>query len=237
MTALTRAPIGVIRAVPESWRMYRRLVEELAALAQASGVRPRPRRGRQHRARCQRARPRRVLLAPSRPHAGPSPGARGAARATRCGSGSASACPRRCSSPSTPRSGRTPTARLGEARLSRPVSSTPAREVWRCLHRYRVRYALGVVCLATATALSLAIPWTVKQAIDALHAGRAPPRWAGTVGLIVLCAAGNGVARLASRFAIAGGSQHVAARSPGPLCTPRCRPSRRRLSRDSPRAT
>ena len=38
MTALTRAPIGVIRSVPESWRMYRRLVEELAALAQASGV-------------------------------------------------------------------------------------------------------------------------------------------------------------------------------------------------------
>jgi 2-dehydropantoate 2-reductase len=42
MTALTRVPIGVIRSVPESWRMYRRLVEELAALAQASGVRLAP---------------------------------------------------------------------------------------------------------------------------------------------------------------------------------------------------
>jgi 2-dehydropantoate 2-reductase len=39
LTALTRAPIGVIRAVPETWRMYRAIVEELAALAQASGVR------------------------------------------------------------------------------------------------------------------------------------------------------------------------------------------------------
>jgi 2-dehydropantoate 2-reductase len=39
MTALSRAPIGAIRAVPESWRMYRAIVEELAALAHASGVR------------------------------------------------------------------------------------------------------------------------------------------------------------------------------------------------------
>ena len=38
MTALSRAPIGVIRAVPESRLMYRRIVEELAALAAASGV-------------------------------------------------------------------------------------------------------------------------------------------------------------------------------------------------------
>src|SRR5204862_752053 len=38
MTALARAPIGVIRAVPESRLMYRRIVEELAALARAGGV-------------------------------------------------------------------------------------------------------------------------------------------------------------------------------------------------------
>jgi 2-dehydropantoate 2-reductase len=39
MTALVRAPIGVIRGVPETWRMYRAIVEELAALARAAGVR------------------------------------------------------------------------------------------------------------------------------------------------------------------------------------------------------
>jgi ketopantoate reductase len=39
MTALTRAPIGVIRAVLETWRMYRAIVEELAAVARAEGVR------------------------------------------------------------------------------------------------------------------------------------------------------------------------------------------------------
>ncbi len=37
-TALTRAPIGVIRAVPETWGMYRMIVEELAAVAEAGGV-------------------------------------------------------------------------------------------------------------------------------------------------------------------------------------------------------
>jgi 2-dehydropantoate 2-reductase len=38
MTALSRVPIGVIRAVPESRLMYRHIVEELTALASASGV-------------------------------------------------------------------------------------------------------------------------------------------------------------------------------------------------------
>jgi 2-dehydropantoate 2-reductase len=37
-TALTRAPIGVIRDTPETWRLYRRIVEELAAVARAAGV-------------------------------------------------------------------------------------------------------------------------------------------------------------------------------------------------------
>ncbi len=61
------------------------------------------------------------------------------------------------------------------------------------------------------TTLSLAIPWTVKQAIDALQTrGRAAPLGA-YVALILGCATGNGVARLASRFAIAGAAQHVGA--------------------------
>jgi 2-dehydropantoate 2-reductase len=38
MTALTRAPAGVVRETPESWRMYRLILEELAALARAAGV-------------------------------------------------------------------------------------------------------------------------------------------------------------------------------------------------------
>jgi 2-dehydropantoate 2-reductase len=38
MTAVTRCPVGVVRETPESWRMYRLIVEELAALARAAGV-------------------------------------------------------------------------------------------------------------------------------------------------------------------------------------------------------
>jgi 2-dehydropantoate 2-reductase len=38
MTALTRSPSGVLRAIPECWSMYRALVEEMAALGRAEGV-------------------------------------------------------------------------------------------------------------------------------------------------------------------------------------------------------
>jgi ATP-binding cassette subfamily B protein len=67
------------------------------------------------------------------------------------------------------------------------------------------------VCLAAGTALSLAIPWTVKQAIDALRTDGAATPLGWYVGVILLCAVGNGIARLASRFAIAGAAQRVAA--------------------------
>ena len=42
MTALTRCPIGVIRAIPETRRMYRLILEELAAVAKATGIDLRP---------------------------------------------------------------------------------------------------------------------------------------------------------------------------------------------------
>jgi 2-dehydropantoate 2-reductase len=38
LTALTRCPSGVLRAVPETWRLYRVILEELAALARAAGL-------------------------------------------------------------------------------------------------------------------------------------------------------------------------------------------------------
>ncbi|HXU91132.1 MAG TPA: 2-dehydropantoate 2-reductase [Methylomirabilota bacterium] len=38
MTALSRCPAGVLRETPESWRMYRLILEELAAVARAAGV-------------------------------------------------------------------------------------------------------------------------------------------------------------------------------------------------------
>lgn len=38
MTCLTRCPRGVLTAIPETWRMYRTILEELAMLASAAGV-------------------------------------------------------------------------------------------------------------------------------------------------------------------------------------------------------
>lgn len=38
MTATVRLPLGAIRSVPESWAMYRRIVEEVAAVGRAEGV-------------------------------------------------------------------------------------------------------------------------------------------------------------------------------------------------------
>jgi 2-dehydropantoate 2-reductase len=38
LTALTRCPSGVVRETPETWRMYRLILEELAAVARAHGV-------------------------------------------------------------------------------------------------------------------------------------------------------------------------------------------------------
>lgn len=61
-----------------------------------------------------------------------------------------------------------------------------------------------------ATLLSLAIPRTVQRAIEALEADPAAPvgRYAA---LILLLAVLNGLARLASRFAVIGGAQRVEA--------------------------
>jgi len=70
---------------------------------------------------------------------------------------------------------------------------------------------VGLAALAAATAMSLAIPWTVKQAIDALQSRGRDAALGGYVAVILACAAGNGVARLLSRFAIAGAAQYVAA--------------------------
>ena len=85
---------------------------------------------------------------------------------------------------------------------------SPARRLWAYLNRYRGRYAVGILCLIAATGISLCIPWTIKNAIDALgHEGGASlPRY---VVIILLLAAANGAARMGSRFAMLGAGQWV----------------------------
>ena len=77
------------------------------------------------------------------------------------------------------------------------------------LLRYRLRYLGGAGCLLLATLLSISIPWTVKRAVDALERDGAAAHLGPFVLLILALAAGHGVARLGSRFAILGAGQWV----------------------------
>jgi ATP-binding cassette subfamily B protein len=85
---------------------------------------------------------------------------------------------------------------------------SPARRLWAYLDRYRGRYAAGVLCLTAATGVALCIPWTIKNAIDALgHEGGAP--LLRYVAIILLLAATHGAARMGSRFIMLGAGQWV----------------------------
>ncbi len=77
------------------------------------------------------------------------------------------------------------------------------------LRPYAPRYALGFGFLVLASVSALAIPWTVKLAIEALQARADAARLPWYVLLIVLLAAAHGLVRLGSRFAILGGGQMV----------------------------
>ena len=85
----------------------------------------------------------------------------------------------------------------------------PARILFQHLRPYARRYALGFGCLALATLCALAIPWTLKRAIEALQAGSPVGELQRYVLLILALAAAHGLVRLGSRFAILGGSQAV----------------------------
>jgi ATP-binding cassette, subfamily B, multidrug efflux pump len=70
---------------------------------------------------------------------------------------------------------------------------------------------LGALCLAGATGFSLAIPWTVKHAIDALAREGAAAPLGGYVAVILALAAAHWLTRLGSRFATIGAAQRVEA--------------------------
>jgi ATP-binding cassette, subfamily B, multidrug efflux pump len=79
----------------------------------------------------------------------------------------------------------------------------------RYVARYRTRYVAGWMCLLSGTACSLAIPWTIKQAIEALERDAAGAPLTGFVATIVALAVLNGLVRLGSRIAIIGGAQRI----------------------------
>ena len=74
---------------------------------------------------------------------------------------------------------------------------------------YARRYFLGFLCLVLASLFSLAIPWTVKRAIEALEAGSSAAELRNFVVLILALAVAHGLVKLGSRLTILGGSQSV----------------------------
>jgi len=66
-----------------------------------------------------------------------------------------------------------------------------------------------MVCLLLAAAFSLSIPWTVKSAVDALGRHGRDAVLGPYVLIILILAAGHGLARLGSRFTILGAGQWV----------------------------
>jgi ATP-binding cassette, subfamily B, multidrug efflux pump len=86
---------------------------------------------------------------------------------------------------------------------------SPVRRFLRYLRPYRARYAGGLACLLLATGFSLAIPWTVKEAVDALTAGANQRSLAPYAAVILGLALLHGVARLGSRFSMIGAGQWI----------------------------
>jgi ATP-binding cassette subfamily B protein len=85
----------------------------------------------------------------------------------------------------------------------------PLRAAARYVARYRMRYLAGAACLLAGTGLSLAIPWTIKQAIDALERDAASAPLSRFVAAIAALAILNGLVRLGSRLCIIGAAQKI----------------------------
>jgi ATP-binding cassette, subfamily B, multidrug efflux pump len=86
---------------------------------------------------------------------------------------------------------------------------SPYRALWQYVRRHRWRYVAGAGCLLAASGFSLAIPWMVKNAIEALSTAGGDVPLSRYVALIVLLAVAHATVRLGSRFAILGGGQRV----------------------------
>jgi ATP-binding cassette subfamily B multidrug efflux pump len=84
-----------------------------------------------------------------------------------------------------------------------------ARRFLGYLRPYLARYLAGLACLVLATTFSLAIPWTVKHAVDGMTAGADHGLLVASAGFILVLGALHGLARLGSRFSVIGAGQWV----------------------------
>ncbi|HUE84963.1 MAG TPA: ABC transporter ATP-binding protein [Vicinamibacterales bacterium] len=75
--------------------------------------------------------------------------------------------------------------------------------------RYRGRYAAGLSCVVLTTAVTLAAPWVLKNAVDDLSQGVSQAKLLLYGGLILAIAAVGGVLRFATRRILIGASRAV----------------------------
>jgi ATP-binding cassette subfamily B protein len=98
--------------------------------------------------------------------------------------------------------------------MNAPASSKEKRRlalrtVLRYLKRYRLRLAVGGVCLVLADLLVLVSPWILKTAIDALSRGVTKRELATYAGLLVAIAAVGGLFRFLMRRIMIGVSRRI----------------------------
>ncbi len=79
------------------------------------------------------------------------------------------------------------------------------------LRRQRPRYLVGLVFLLLTNAFALAIPWILKDAIEAIRSGVTLAVLTGSALSIIALAVLQGLTRAGSRFALLGASQRVEA--------------------------
>ena len=75
--------------------------------------------------------------------------------------------------------------------------------------RYRGRYALGLSCVVLTTAITLAAPWVLKNAVDDLSQGVTQAKLLLYGGLILGIAMVGGVLRYATRLIVIGASRAI----------------------------
>jgi ATP-binding cassette subfamily B protein len=74
--------------------------------------------------------------------------------------------------------------------------------LWRYVARYRLRLAVGVMCLVLATTLAMSVPWLWRRAVNDITSGADPAALWRTVALLIVIALAQGVVRTFSRTLI-----------------------------------
>ena len=89
------------------------------------------------------------------------------------------------------------------------MPASPSRQLIGYALRYRRSFALGLLCTAMATAMSLAAPWVLKHAVDDLTQGVTAGKLRMYGGLVLGLALVGGLFRFLMRRILVGVSRHI----------------------------